>query len=89
MSQIRIGIIGAGGMGNHHTREILRRNDARVTTMCDTSEVSMDRLVETLGAAATGVSRYPSYEELLSGEELDAVVSPPPIPPTLLRFVRA
>ena len=74
MSDIRIGIIGTGGMGNHHAREMLRRSDARVAAMCDTSEASLDRLAETLGAAAEGVSRYNSVDALLARESLDAVV---------------
>ncbi|MBM3265503.1 MAG: Gfo/Idh/MocA family oxidoreductase [candidate division Zixibacteria bacterium] len=74
MSQVRIGIIGAGGMGNHHTRELTRRPDTVVTAMCDTSEASMDRLVETMGAAGANVHRYNSVDALLAREKLDGVI---------------
>jgi predicted dehydrogenase len=70
----QIGIIGTGGMGNHHAREIMQRDDARVTAMCDISEASMDRLEVTLGMDSADVQRYNSVDALLAGRELDAVI---------------
>lgn len=74
MSEIRIGIVGAGGMGNHHARELLRRDDARIVTMCDTSKASMDRLTQTLGAAGQSVTRHTRLDALLAQETLDGVI---------------
>ncbi|MBI4531345.1 MAG: Gfo/Idh/MocA family oxidoreductase [Candidatus Latescibacteria bacterium] len=74
MAEIRVGMVGAGGMGSHHAREILRRDDARIVAMCDISEEALDRLTQTIGAAADGVSRYTSLEAMLTHEQLDAVV---------------
>ena len=74
MSKIQIGIIGTGGMGNHHARELLRRSDVRVTAVCDTSEASLDRLAETVGTASARLNRYDSVDALLACESLNAVV---------------
>ena len=74
MPQVRIGIIGAGGMGNHHTRELLHRPDTQILATCDTSEASMDRLVETMGPSAQNVHRYNSVDALLAKEKLDGVI---------------
>src|SRR4051794_41878620 len=61
-------------MGNHHAREVLRREDARVAALCDPSEAARERLLTTLGAAAEGVKAYASPEEMLAAERLDAAV---------------
>ena len=74
MSKIQIGIIGTGGMGNHHARELLRRSDVRVTAVCDTSEASLDRLAETVGTASARLNRYDNVDALLACEPLNAVV---------------
>ena len=46
---IRIGIIGTGGMGQHHARQIVEREDARVVALCDTEKESVERLKQALG----------------------------------------
>ena len=74
MSELRIAIIGAGGMGNHHARELMQRSDVRVVAMCDTNENAMDRLSETLGASSNEANRFSNIESLLNTEELDGVV---------------
>jgi predicted dehydrogenase len=61
-------------MGNHHAREVLRREDARVTAVCDPSAPARERLVGTLGAAGEGVKAYATLEEMLAAEPMDAVV---------------
>jgi predicted dehydrogenase len=74
LATLRIGFVGAGGMGNHHAREVLRREDARVAALCDPSAAARERLLTTLGAAAEGVKAYASPEEMLAAERLDAAV---------------
>ena len=46
---IRIGIIGTGGMGQHHARQIVEREAARVVALCDTEKDSIERLKQALG----------------------------------------
>ena len=74
LETIRIGIIGAGGMGNHHAQEILRRKDAGIVAMCDPNEAALERLAQTLGKSARQAKRYVSLEEMLKNETLDAAV---------------
>ena len=62
MEEIRIGMVGAGGMGNHHARQIADRGDTRIVAMCDTSEEALERLAGTLADAAAGVGRYDALE---------------------------
>ena len=62
MSQLRIGIIGTGGMGNHHAREIKQRQDVVISAMCDASDAAMDRLAETLEDSSGSVKRYASVD---------------------------
>jgi predicted dehydrogenase len=71
---LRIGFVGAGGMGNHHARETLRRDDARVVAVCDPVPAARERLLTTLGEAGKTVNDYPTLEEMLSAAQLDAVV---------------
>ena len=70
---IRIGMVGAGGMGNSHGRQLADRQDARVVALCDISEAALARLAGTLGDAG-GVNRYDSLEAMLTGEEMEAAV---------------
>lgn len=61
-------------MGNHHTREIGRREDAVVAAICDPSADARTRMVGTVGRAAGDVPQYSDVDEMLSKEKLDAVV---------------
>lgn len=87
---LRFGIVGAGGMGTSHAREILGRRDATVDALCDSSEAALERAAGRLyapnaaggeagGNAATGGSegqarRFTSLAAMLSETDLDAVV---------------
>lgn len=74
MEVIRLGMVGAGGMGNHHAREALRREDVQIVAYCDPSEQARQRMAQTLERFAPGATGYPSLEEMLEKEQLDAVV---------------
>jgi predicted dehydrogenase len=72
--QLRIGFLGAGGMGNHHARELLRREEARPVAVCDPSDAARERLLGTLGAAAESVKAFPDSPGMLASVRMDAVV---------------
>jgi predicted dehydrogenase len=74
VEQLRIGFVGAGGMGNHHARELLRREEARPVSVCDPSDGARERLLSTLGAAAEGVHAFADLQEMLEAASLDAAV---------------
>jgi predicted dehydrogenase len=71
MAGVRIGMVGAGGMGNHHAREAMKREDARVVAACDPSEAALERLAKSVGS---DVPRYPTLDAMLAAGGLDAVV---------------
>ena len=74
MEPLRMGVIGAGGMGNHHARQILQRDDAEIVVVCDPQPASLERFRATLGSAHEGVSQYTGLSDLLESDKLDAVV---------------
>jgi len=74
MPVIRIGIIGTGGMGIHHARQIAECDGARVSAICDTSEASLDRFQEALGPTPHPAARYQDLHGMLQDESLDGVV---------------
>ncbi|HEV2121612.1 MAG TPA: Gfo/Idh/MocA family oxidoreductase [Chloroflexota bacterium] len=73
---LRFGILGTGGMGITHAREILAHPDATVTALCDSNEAAIDRAVGRLfeGSAGGSIDRYTSLDRMLAGADVDAVV---------------
>jgi predicted dehydrogenase len=77
---LRFGILGTGGMGITHAREILAHPEATVVALCDASEAALEqaesRLYGDRGSATTSVrpARFTSLEQMLGGANLDAVV---------------
>lgn len=70
MSELRIGVVGCGGIGAVHLRSWARVGGVRVAAACDPD---LSR------AEAAGVASYPDLESMLASEELDAVdVCTPP-----------
>ena len=65
---IRIGIIGAGRMGNNHTGHLLNNPEAQVVAAADILPERAEAL-----AARTGGRAYTDYREMLDKEALDAV----------------
>ena len=74
MADIRIGMVGGGGMGNHHAGAIAQREGSSVAGMCDPRAEALDRLAATLGPEGKKVVRYSDLESMLAHETLDAAV---------------
>jgi predicted dehydrogenase len=69
MDIVRFGIIGVGGMGNGHARNMPRVTEARLTAVCDTSPAALE--------AATDAYEVPGFDthvELLDSGLVDAVI---------------
>ncbi len=71
---LRIGIVGTGGMGGHHARELQQRSDARVVALCDVAEASLNRAAEAFASHGEHPSLYRDLPAMLAGQELDGVV---------------
>jgi predicted dehydrogenase len=67
--KLRVGIIGAGGIGGHHAKYYQQCNDAEVLAACDVSEKSL----ASFGARFPGVRLFPNRDEMFDAVELDAV----------------
>ena len=65
---IRIGIIGAGRMGNNHTGHLLNNPEAQIVAAADILPERAEALV-----ARTGGRAYTDYREMLDKEAMDAV----------------
>lgn len=61
---MRWGIIGAGGMGQHHVRALLARSDARLVAACDVNPAALESL-------PPEVERFSDWQSLLANTELD------------------
>jgi len=66
---LRIGIIGTGGMGNHHASEFTKMKDVKIVACCDISEQRRKAFAEKWKVPAV----YADYCEMLEKEELDGV----------------
>lgn len=69
MDIVRFGIIGVGGMGNGHARNMPRISEARLTAVCDISPSALE--------AATDAYEVPGFErhtDLLDSGLVDAVI---------------
>jgi len=64
---LRIGVVGAGGMGTVHLSNYAYIEGCKVTAICDTSPAAQEKAEE------LGVPLYASIEDMLSSQELDIV----------------
>ena len=66
---IRFGIIGVGGMGNSHVRNIMKLKGAKLTAVCDIIEERAKRAAEICGA-----KYFCDYRALIDSKLCDAVI---------------
>ncbi|MGQ9554639.1 MAG: Gfo/Idh/MocA family protein [Anaerolineae bacterium] len=74
MGQIRVGFLGAGGMGQHHLKAVAQMPEVRVVAVCDISATLAE-------AAARRYEAHPyqDHHDMLEKEDLDALyVAIPP-----------
>ena len=68
-NEVRVGVIGAGMIGNSHLRNYQKIDGVRVVAVCDLNEAGARQ-----AAAEHGVEHvYTDYHELLQRDDLDAV----------------
>ena len=71
---IKIGIVGTGGMGNHHASQFTKMKGVKVVACCDVSEQRRKAFAEKWKVPAV----YADYHEMLEKEELDGVANVTP-----------
>jgi predicted dehydrogenase len=69
MDIVRFGIIGMGGMGNGHARNMPEVHEARLTAVCDIAPEALTAATE-----AYEVPGFAAHEELLDSGLVDAVI---------------
>ena len=72
--RIIVAVIGCGGMGSHHLRALLQRNDVQVAAVCDTDRT---RLNTAAAAVQRANNRMPTatrdLRQVLNNDDIDAV----------------
>jgi len=68
--KIVVGLIGCGGMGNHHLRNLIQRNDVEMAAVCDVHIPRYQQAVKTVGGRCRG---YQDFRHLLDRKDIDAV----------------
>jgi predicted dehydrogenase len=72
---LRFGIIGTGGMGSAHAREIAAREDAEVVAACDINQAAIDRFLERVPALKQrDIARFTDVAALAGSGLCDAVI---------------
>ncbi len=69
--KIRLGLIGAGAMGNGNLANCAKYDDVVVAAVCDVWKSHLDRTLEKYGNEPKG---YQDYRELLADKDIDAVI---------------
>ncbi|RAP76724.1 Gfo/Idh/MocA family protein [Paenibacillus montanisoli] len=73
MKEIRIGIIGMGGMANVHMEHLAKIEGVSVAAICDANEEAVERAGDKLGISAG--KRYTNFEAIIADRDVDAVLS--------------
>jgi predicted dehydrogenase len=74
--RIRVGLVGLGGMANVHYENICKVSGMEVAAVCDMDLGRVQSWGDRLGLPEN--KRYLSHEQLISDDELDAIVSATP-----------
>lgn len=74
--ELRVGVVGAGGMGTRHARNLLRVPGVRIGAVADADPGRADALAKECGAGRVYADGY----ELVADPEVDAVVVASPDP---------
>ncbi|WP_199617351.1 Gfo/Idh/MocA family protein [Paenibacillus alkalitolerans] len=69
--QIRVGLIGLGGMANHHARLLSEIPEAEITAICDVNA----ELLRTVGDKLRVARRYQDYASIVQDSNVDCIVS--------------
>ncbi|WP_127587649.1 Gfo/Idh/MocA family protein [Paenibacillus koleovorans] len=72
MTNIRVGMIGTGGIAHWHGRQLSELEGVAITALADPSPDNRTKFIEAFGLQ--GASTFADYREMLEQTELDAVV---------------
>ncbi|MDE2127828.1 MAG: Gfo/Idh/MocA family oxidoreductase [Armatimonadetes bacterium] len=72
MAQIKIGVIGTGGMAQGHIKRLMEHEDAAVAALCDIKPQALERTIAN-HPGLEDVPRFADFGEMLRNTDLDAV----------------
>lgn len=75
MSELRVGVIGAGGMAGHHAELLSKNPRCKLVAVCDLVEEKAKKTAESLGCGY-----FTDYRKLLRRADIDAVLVGVPNP---------
>ncbi|BBH21298.1 oxidoreductase [Paenibacillus baekrokdamisoli] len=73
MKEIKIGLIGLGGMANVHLEQMAKLEGVHVTAICDSNAQAVEQAGDKLNIAQE--HRYADYADLIADDEVDAILS--------------
>jgi len=86
MDKVKVGIIGCGGMAQHHARRFSELEDSEVVALCDVRREAAEVLQDKCLPEGANVPIFTDYREMIDSVELDAVAI---ITPHTLHFPQA
>ena len=73
--QLQVAVIGLGGMGSHHLRQLLKRGDVRVAMLCDVdAEICSSAADQVKQEAGHQPTRVKDFRRVLDDKTIDMVV---------------
>ncbi|WP_274365039.1 Gfo/Idh/MocA family protein [Paenibacillus thermotolerans] len=69
--KMRVGLIGLGGMANHHIWLLSKIDEAEITAICDVNPEALRNVGENLGVSA----RYEDYASIVKDPNVDCIIS--------------
>lgn len=75
-NKVKIGVIGVGSRGLYQVQQLMMVEGAEITCFCDDYSPNFETAQQLIGPDARG---YVDYREMLSSEEMDAVVIAAPL----------
>jgi predicted dehydrogenase len=70
---VRFAVVGFGGRGKDHLKEIREQKGARLVALCDVDQHILEREVKKAGELGEQVEGYADVRKLLENKEIDAV----------------
>src|SRR5262245_61984254 len=73
--QVRLGLIGLGGMGSFHLSYLTQMPEVKLTAVADTDAAKLEA-----AAAKSGAAKFSSAEEMIKSGQVDAILIATPHP---------
>jgi predicted dehydrogenase len=76
LREVKIGVIGVGSRGLYQVQQLMMTEGARITCFCDNYQPNFEKAQQVIGPDARG---YTDYREMLSAEQVDAIIIAAPL----------